>query len=74
MKLKKVRIFDKIGCHRAAALKVKKCKESMQKMGANAERAPALEQGQALRRGSCFEQQEPEDGSTYSLCLRFQML
>lgn len=43
-------------------------------MGANAERAPALEEGQALRRGSCFEQQEPEDGSTYSLWLRFQML
>lgn len=59
---------------RAGALKVKKCNGSMKKMAANAERAPAVQQGQALRCGSCFEQQEPEDGSTRSLCLCFQML
>lgn len=57
-----------------ASLKVKMCKECMQKMAANAERAADLQQGQALRCGSCSERQELEDGSTRSLCSHFQML
>lgn len=48
----------------------------MQKMAANSDRAPALHQGQALRVGSCFEQQKTEDGSrsVLSLCWCFQVL
>lgn len=69
-----IRHFHKMKILKAAALKVKKCKENGKKMAANAERAPALQQGQPLRRGSCFEQQEPEDSSTRSLSSRYQML
>lgn len=45
---KKQKHFHKMQDLRVAAFKVKKWKESIQKMAANAERAPALQQGQAL--------------------------